>query len=387
MLTVRKLKLAAVLGLAVGLLSLGGTATAAKSRVWVVDDNKVECPRADYTSVQAAVNAAGPGDIIKVCPGTYMEQVTIPAGKNGLTLRSERKEAAIIKAPSVMAEPKAIVRVSSSTGVTISSFTISGPGGGPCDSIRYGVRVDGGGHADILDNHITMIRDNPFSGCQNGNAVQIGRNFEGQVGTASVQRNTIDNYQKTGVVVDGPGSSGDIGHNTILGVGPTATTAQNGVQISRNATGSVHHNTISGNLYSPQNFASAGVLLTISPDAVEVSHNDLSNNDESIYVIDTEGALISHNTITGSTFDGVGMINATDCTVSYNDISGSGYDGIYVFSDSADNVFEHNRLSNNGEHDAHDESVGPGTGGTANIWEHNGCDSPNPENKPGLCQN
>jgi parallel beta-helix repeat protein len=381
----RKLTIIATLALLVGLFSLGSTATAAPSKVLVVDDNGVECRNAQYTSIQAAVNAASPGATIKVCPGTYMEQVTIPAGKNGLTLRSERKEEAIIKAPLVMVDEKAIVRVNGASDVTISSFTISGPGGGPCDSLRYGVRVDGGGSASILDNHITMIRDTPFSGCQNGNAVQIGRNFGGQVGTASIQRNTIDDYQKSGVVVDGPGSSGDIGHNTIIGVGPTVTISQNGVQVSRNATGSVHHNTISGNLFSPQTFASAGVLL-FEPGAVEVSHNDLSNNDESIYVIDTAGAVISHNTIVGSTFDGIGLDNATGCTISHNDISESGYDGIWADTDATNNQIEHNRLSNNAEHDAHDNSVGTGTGGTANTWEHNGCSSPNEENRPGLCR-
>ncbi|HEY0069728.1 MAG TPA: right-handed parallel beta-helix repeat-containing protein [Chloroflexia bacterium] len=385
MFKVRKLTLTAIITLSVGLLSLGGTAAAAKSRVLVVDDNKVECRNADYTSIQAAVTAASPGDTIKVCPGTYVEQVNIPAGKNGLTLRSERKDEAIIKAPPAMAGQKAIVNVAGATGITISSFTISGPGGGPCDSLRYGVRVDGGGSADILDNHITSIRDTPFSGCQNGIGVLLGRASEGQVGRGSVQRNTIDDYQKGGVVVSGPGSSGDVGYNTVVGVGPSATIAQNGVQVSGDATGSVHHNTISGNVYSPQTFASAGVLL-FDPGAVEVSHNDLSQNDESIYVNDTDGAVVSHNTITGSTFDGIGLVGATNCTISFNDSSFSGFDGIYVASDSEDNQIDHNRLSNNTEHDAHDDSVGPGTGGTANLWEHNGCSSLNEENRPDLCQ-
>ncbi|MEA2573275.1 MAG: hypothetical protein QOH93_573, partial [Chloroflexia bacterium] len=201
-----------------------------------------------------------------------------------------------------------------------------------------------------------------------------------------VQRNTIDDYQKGGVVVSGPGSTGDVGNNTVTGVGPSVTIAQNGVQVSGDATGSVHHNTISNNVYSPQTFASAGVLL-FDPGAVEVSHNDLSTNDESIYVNDTDGAVVSHNTITGSTFDGIGLVGATNCTISFNDSSGSGFDGVYVDSDSSNNHIEHNRLSNNVEHDAHDDSAGPGTSGTANFWEHDKCDSPNPENRPGLCHN
>ena len=43
----------------------------------LVDDDKVQCPTAAYTSIQAAVNAAKSGDVIRVCAGTYREQVVI----------------------------------------------------------------------------------------------------------------------------------------------------------------------------------------------------------------------------------------------------------------------------------------------------------------------
>jgi hypothetical protein len=51
----------------------------------VVDDNSA-CPGASFTSIQAAVNAAAPGDTIQVCAGTYNENVDVPAALSGLTI-------------------------------------------------------------------------------------------------------------------------------------------------------------------------------------------------------------------------------------------------------------------------------------------------------------
>lgn len=367
---------------ALALLAFG--AQAASAKVITVDDNGLDCRKADFNTVQAAVLAASPGDTIKVCAGTYVEQVTIPAGKNDLTLRSHTPLAAVIKAPPVMAGDKAVVLVRGAQNVTIDAFTITGPGGLVCDSIRYGVRVDGGASVALSHNHITEIRDNPFGGCQNGNAIQVGRQFEGQTGTARIVKNRIDRYQKSGIVVDNAGSSAEIRDNVITGVGPTATIAQNGIQISRGATADVQHNEVSQNLYAPMTVASAGVLL-FQPGAVNIEHNILSFNDESVYSISAAGPVIRHNKISNSTFDGVGLLTTTGAVVSYNFSEGNGFDGIYVSSDSADNLIASNQMEGNAEHDAHDDSVGPRTGGTANTWEKNHCGSPNPENRPGLC--
>src|SRR5579864_7395097 len=217
------------------------------------------CPTAQFHTIQSAVNAAPAGSMIKVCAGTYVEQVTIPT--DGLTLYSVPDLGAVIKAPAVMTSPKAIVRVNGASNVTIRHFTITGPGSGPCDSLEYGVRVDGGGSATITDNHITKIEDTPFGGCQNGVAVRIGQMFTGDVGSGSVVHNTIDQYQKGGVVVDNAGSSAEVAFNDIEGVGPTILIAQNGIQISRGATGDVEHNTVSMNNYALPATDSVGILL------------------------------------------------------------------------------------------------------------------------------
>ena len=81
------------------LATVGPLVSTSSSSNLVVDDDLADCPTADFTSIQAAVTAADPGAKIRVCRGIYMEQVTIPAGKDGLTLFSTPDLAASSRLP------------------------------------------------------------------------------------------------------------------------------------------------------------------------------------------------------------------------------------------------------------------------------------------------
>ncbi|MEA2712716.1 MAG: hypothetical protein QOK27_677, partial [Gemmatimonadales bacterium] len=412
---------------------------------WVNDDgvalpSGTSCNNPNYNKIQDAVNAAAPGDRINVCPGTYIEQVTIPAPKNNIRLRSVKRWEAIIKAPPVMPDLyKAIVRVDGATGVEILAFTITGPGGALCNSLRYGVRVDDGGSADILGNHITDIRDAPppptVSGCQNGVGVQVGRLFnpagdpnpDVTVGSAEVVGNVIERYQKNGATVDNNGSHAQIEHNRVLGVGSTSTIAQNGIQASQGATADIEHNFVAQNIYTPQTFASTGILLFKSGEVL-TDHNTVTSNDVDIYMYQAAaGSTTQHNRTRAATFDGitldggsqnqvahnkaeqngdqgVGVYDATNNGVDDNKVEeneGSGIllfnsdnntvgdnqvrengtpgpddtDGIRVEITSNSNTIQKNHLRDNVTHDCHDD-------GSANNWDGNHGETSQP---PGLC--
>jgi nitrous oxidase accessory protein NosD len=347
------------------LVTVGPAAASSTSSspMLIVDDDGANCPNAQFTSVQAAVTAAMPGDTIKVCPGTYVEQVTIPAGKDNLTLFSEGAFQAILKAPPVMADPKAIVWINGAHDVTLRHFTIAGPGGTACDSIRYGVRVDAGGSALITDNHITEIHDTPFGGCQNGVGVLVGRNADNTSGSARVVHNLIDRYQKGGVVVDGTATSrstAEVAYNEITGVGATPIVAQNGIQVSRNAVADVHHNRVSLNNFSLPTFSSEAILLFQENGRTTVHHNYVFLND-----------------------DGIGLFTTTDTGVSHNRSERNDFDGIFADTDTAGNTISYNRAQGNQLFDCEDDSTGPGTAGTANFWINNLGDT---ANRPGLCK-
>jgi parallel beta-helix repeat protein len=342
------------------LVSVGPTVspTAASGDVLIVDDDALDCPNAQFMTIQSAVTAATAGDKIKVCRGTYIEQVTIPAGKDNLTLFSEGARQAIIKAPLVMAPPQAIVRVNDAQDVTIRHFTITGPGGGPCNSIRYGVFVDGGGSALITDNHITEIRDfPPLSGCQNGIGVSAGRVVvpDGPTfGSATIVHNLIDKYQKGGVLVDGSGSSGEVAFNEVIGFGPTVNNAQNGIQVSRQAHVDVHHNKVSQNFYSPPGVEATGILLFDNPDS-RVHHNSVFLNESGI---------------------GSSVVNGT-AEISYNSARNN-FDGIVAYSSTMNTLITHNKAFENTRYDCRDDTIP-----TDNFWVK---DLGRTENQPGLCK-
>jgi hypothetical protein len=60
-------------------------AQGAYAATFTVDDDKADCPAAAFTSVQAAVDAASPGDTVTICKGEYVEG-SGAAGTSALTI-------------------------------------------------------------------------------------------------------------------------------------------------------------------------------------------------------------------------------------------------------------------------------------------------------------
>jgi parallel beta-helix repeat protein len=332
-------------------------ALSGSNTLWVNDDGVAtptgtSCNNPNYNKIQDAVTAASPGYRINVCPGLYPEQVVIPAGKGNITLRSTKQWEAVIQAPALMALDDdaagfTIVRVSGAQNVTILSFTITGPGPLGCGSLHFGVRVHNGGSASILGNHITEIRDNPFSGCQNGRAVQVGRNT---MGSAQIFGNVIDNYQKNGVDVRELGSSAEIAHNRIFGMGPTTMNAQNGIVVLGRAgfgtaTATIRHNFVANNIYTPVGTEATGILPNESGKVV-IDHNTLTLNEVDIYMFQAAaGSTTTHNHVRASNEDGI-VVQSNGVLVAQNKIERNGGPGIGVY-DAQDNELDNNKVEDN----------------------------------------
>lgn len=317
-----------------------------------------------FTTISLAVAAAISGDIIIVCPGLYIEQVIIPSGINNLSLISQTPLAAIIQAPNPLPNPvlnSNIVTVDGSLCTTIQDFTIQGP----AILLTTGIFVRNGGTANILNNHITLIREGGFTSFLSGNAINV------DIGKVIISGNTIDNYQRTGIRINGLGSCAQIFNNTITGNGPGHPVAENGIQISRNAIATVTNNIVTLNQVTsvpPFCFTSSGILLFQLTGLVCVQDNNTSANQIGISLTTCTGVQVSSN-ISNSN-----QIVSGDPSCSGPDQSGI---GIGVSADSTGNIISLNTALDNAGTDVVDFSSGSGSCSTGNAWLCNVCTTDN----------
>jgi hypothetical protein len=260
----------------------------------VVDDNGAQC-NAPYSTIQSAINAALPGDIVLVCAGTYVEQLDI---NKAITLRGLSQAGIIIQSPASLATkytttyPHKPVVFVHDTNAVIQNLTIDGAGQGNANNRMLGVDFHNAG-GTIDHTTITRVRNNPFDGVQAGVAV-YALTDDATSRTLNVDHSILSDYQKNGTVFHGTGLTVNFTNNTVTGHGPTNITAQNGVQISGGATGIVSGNTISGHSYTPFTTVATGVIVFDAP--AQVLNNTLTENQVAIYHINS-AAIDDGNTI------------------------------------------------------------------------------------------
>lgn len=80
------MRVATMVLVAVVSASLGAPPASAEPATLVVDRDGMECAGAGFTSIQDAVGAAAPGDVIRVCPDVYAESVVVD---KPLTLKAD----------------------------------------------------------------------------------------------------------------------------------------------------------------------------------------------------------------------------------------------------------------------------------------------------------
>lgn len=283
----------------------------------------------DYSTIQAAIDAANPGDTINVAAGNYPEQITI---NKSLDLIGEGEATTTILAPSTRTGTVtqgtivhdfivAAYATSGTIDVRIEGFTIDAntqnkvASAAQFDGVFFGNVTDTSGTvAGIFSCSIHNFADSPAY--EGFGVVVYGDSL------LTVNDNDISDYTRDGISINRYGGSGSnpdvtISGNTITG----SPTALNGINIGTVTAGTVTGNTITGNTRSGP-WAGGGIVVWSST-GVTIQNNHVDNNFYGIDLEpDTSGVHISGNTLEDNIKRAISLNGADNNFVSGNTITG-----------------------------------------------------------------
>lgn len=266
-------------------------------------------------TIQGAIDAASPGDVVNVGAGTFREQLIID---KSLTLAGAGEGVTTIEAPdpidrapysitvwtgsSKNVDP--VIGANAAGTVHVRDLTVDGRDTGPNDF--YGIHFfDTSG--SITDCTVVGIHYPAGPGAQNVLSIVATQSASPGALTIDISDNTVPSFQKGGIAVKGPDQTFTVNNNQIS-ANPSPDIAGNGIQLSYGATGSTLNNVVSGVGYTGDDWAGTGILLfecgdvTMTGDTVTGSQSGVNYSDwRWVYAHPSPVNLVMNNlTLTGN---------------------------------------------------------------------------------------
>jgi nitrous oxidase accessory protein NosD len=390
-----------------------GVSPAAATTTLVVDDDgaaalgncAAETPA--HATIQEAVDAAVPDDIIQVCPGTYAESVTVPPTTTRLRILgpqagvdARQRDVGIENEATV--DPPAGGQGFSllASNTVLDGFTIQGADAAPGIytsplSTRYkidnnivrdnvfGLYLNSAGVDNTLV-RFNRFEDNDLPGSASGNGIYSdqgaddllvrGNAFSGHT-NASILFAYVEGVTNDHILLESNRSMDDASFADFF--------SASNVRIVRNRTADTQP--------AGDDLQGSAIRIGGQTSDVLIQDNRLSNPAFSGIAIrdDAIGAGVANVQVFGNRVDGakasgldisspvLSVVQALDNTFANN-----GVDGISMSAGTRGNLLRGNRSVGNGAFDCHDESIGRRTAGTANRWraDHGVTDQPD-----GIC--
>ena len=200
----------------------------------------------------------------------------------------------------------------------------------------FGVVVDGNTTVvtvNVLQSSIHDIGENPLNGDQHGVGIYYAA-FDGGSASGRIVGNSVWNYQKGGIVANGPGTTADIENNIVTGQGRIDYIAQNGIQAGWGATAQIMRNTVTNNSYTGPNCASSGGIIAVGgplygppnvyTTGTQIVGNTVVNNDVGVYLSNLDSSDAYPGYAPPSTMTNIKVVGNTITNNRLANISGNG---------------------------------------------------------------
>lgn len=174
--------------------------------------------------------------------------------------------------------------------------------------------VNNGADVDIQNSTISDIGETPFNGSQHGVAIYFAF---GSAAKGDITGNMIWNYQKGGIVVNGPTAKSHIQQNYVVGLGPVNFIAQNGIQAGYGSDTQIRQNFVAGNSYTGAGLTASGGIILVGGDCyggdatinTEIQQNVALGNDIGVWLSNLDAGCNPLATPTNNTVSNNSLVN------------------------------------------------------------------------------
>jgi hypothetical protein len=341
-----------------------------------------------YRRIQAAIDAARPGDRIAVCPGVYPEQLRLDPTRSDLRVAAEVSFEAILSPAGV----DAAIDVAGARGVWIGGFVVRRVGRVErlpiplfrfrvCQPVPVAIRIRGGAQATVRGVRITGA---PTCGYRTG--IEVDRS------DATILYDRISNFLTAGITA-GPGSKVLIHETEARFLHLDRDRALPGNLLSPDATGIALDGVVDGRVSKTGVFSVpprgrlqptlwVGIAVRDTAGRVRIYRTRVVRTIRAGFlVLRASGVQLIDVRTRGNWGNGIEIDDVTGGRVrnGYAAISGR---GISLGPGTRDVRVAGLRTWSNRLLDCHDASAGSSSSGTANAWSHVTGSTSDP---PGLC--